>query len=33
MNQLRLSAAERYDLFLEQYPEIEQNTRNFHIAS
>ena len=33
MNQLQLSAAERYDLFLKQYPEIEQNTRNFHIAS
>ena len=33
LNQLQLSAAERYDLFLEQYPEIEQNTRNFHIAS
>ena len=33
MNQLKLSAAERYDLFLKQYPEIVQNTRNFHIAS
>ena len=33
MNQLQLTAAERYDLFLKQYPEIEQNTRNFHIAS
>ena len=33
MNQLQLSAAERYDLSLKQYPEIEQNTRNFHIAS
>ena len=33
MNQLQLTAAERYELFLKQYPEIEQNTRNFHIAS
>jgi len=33
INQLQLTAAERYDLFLKQYPEIEQNTRNFHIAS
>ena len=33
LNQLQLSAPERYDLFLKQYPEIEQNTRNFHIAS
>ena len=33
MNQLQLSAAERYDLFLKQYPDIEQHTRNFHIAS
>lgn len=33
LNQLQLSAAERYDLFLEQYPDIEQHTRNFHIAS
>ena len=33
LNQLQLSAADRYDLFLKQYPEIEQNTRNFHIAS
>lgn len=33
LNQLQLSALERYDLFLEQYPDIEQHTRNFHIAS
>jgi len=33
LNQLQLTAAERYDLFLEQYPDIEQHTRNYHIAS
>ena len=33
LNQLQLSATERYDLFLKQYPDIEQYTRNFHIAS
>jgi len=33
LNQLILTAAERYDLFLEQYPNIEQYTRNYHIAS
>ena len=33
LNQLQLSASERYDLFLKQYPEIEQYTRNYHIAS
>jgi len=33
LNQLQLSAAERYDLFLEQYPNVEQHTRNYHIAS
>ena len=33
LNQLQLSAAECYDLFLKQYPDIEQHTRNFHIAS
>jgi CRP-like cAMP-binding protein len=33
LNQLQLSALERYDLFLEQYPNIEQHTRNYHIAS
>lgn len=33
LNQLQLTAAERYDLFLNQYPDIEQHTRNYHIAS
>lgn len=33
LNQLQLSAPERYELFLEQYPDIEQHTRNYHIAS
>ena len=33
LNQLQLSAPERYDLFLKHYPDIEQYTRNFHIAS
>jgi CRP-like cAMP-binding protein len=33
LNQLQLSAPERYDLFLKQYPDIEQYTRNYHIAS
>ncbi len=33
LNQLQLSAPERYDLFLEQYPDVEQYTRNYHIAS
>jgi CRP-like cAMP-binding protein len=33
LNQLQLSAAERYDLFLEEYPEVEQHARNYHIAS
>ena len=33
LNQLQLTAAERYDLFLEQYPDIGQHTRNYHIAS
>ncbi len=33
LNQLQLSAAERYDLFLKQYPDIEQYTRNYYIAS
>lgn len=33
LNQLQLSALERYDLFLAQYPDIEQYTRNYHIAS
>ncbi len=33
LNQLQLTASERYALFLEQYPDIEQFTRNYHIAS
>jgi CRP-like cAMP-binding protein len=33
LNQLQLSASERYDLFLEQYRDIEPFTRNYHIAS
>jgi CRP-like cAMP-binding protein len=33
LNQLQLTATERYDLFLKQYPDIEQYTRNYHIAS
>ncbi len=33
LNQLQLVASERYDLFLEQYPDIEQYTPNYHIAS
>ena len=33
LNQLQLSAAERYDLFLEEYTDVEQHTRNYHIAS
>ena len=33
LNQLQLTASERYDLFLEQYPYIEKHTRNYHIAS
>jgi CRP-like cAMP-binding protein len=33
LNQLQLTASERYDLFLEQYPHIEQHCRNYHIAS
>ncbi len=33
LNQLQLSASERYDLFLQQYSEIEQLTPNYHIAS
>ncbi len=33
LNQLQLSAAERYDLFLEQYVDIEKHTPNYHIAS
>jgi CRP-like cAMP-binding protein len=33
LNQLRLTAPERYALFLKQYPDIEQYTPNYHIAS
>ena len=33
LNQLIMTAAERYDLFLAQYPDIEQYTHNYHIAS
>ncbi|MEM6736181.1 MAG: Crp/Fnr family transcriptional regulator [Bacteroidota bacterium] len=33
LNHLQLSASERYDLFLKQYPDIEQFTSNYHIAS
>jgi CRP-like cAMP-binding protein len=33
LNQLQLSASERYDLFLGQYGDIEPFTRNYHIAS
>ncbi len=33
LNQLQLTASERYLLFLEEYPNTEQFTRNYHIAS
>jgi len=33
LNQLQLTARERYDLFVEQYNDIEQYTPNYHIAS
>ncbi len=33
LNQLQLSASERYNLFLKQYPNIEQYVPNYHIAS
>lgn len=33
LNQLQLSASERYDLFLAQYPNIERHVPNYHIAS
>lgn len=33
LNQMQLTAEERYDMFLEQYPDTEQHTRNYHIAS
>ena len=33
LNQLQLTARERYQLFLAQYPDIEQSISNYHIAS
>ena len=33
LNQMQLSAVERYDLFLTQYGDIEKYTSNYHIAS
>ena len=33
LNQLQLTALERYNVFLEQYPNIEQHVPNYHIAS
>ena len=33
LNQLQLTAQERYDLFIKQYPNIELYTPNYHIAS
>ena len=33
LNQLQLTALEKYNLFLEQYPNIEQHVPNYHIAS
>ena len=33
LNQLQLTALERYNLFLEQYPDIERYITNYHIAS
>jgi len=33
LNQLQLTAVERYNLFLGQYPNIEQHVPNYHIAS
>ena len=33
LNQLQMTAPERYDLFLSQYPDIEQHIPNYHIAS
>ncbi|SEC25824.1 cAMP-binding domain of CRP or a regulatory subunit of cAMP-dependent protein kinases [Tenacibaculum sp. MAR_2009_124] len=33
INQLQLTAQERYDFFLQQYPDIEQYVPNYHIAS
>ena len=33
LNQLQLTALEKYNLFLEKYPNIEQHVPNYHIAS
>ena len=33
LNQLQLTALERYNLFLKQYPNIEQHVPNYHISS
>ena len=33
LNQLQLTAPERYNLFLKKYSDIEQYTPNYHIAS
>lgn len=33
LNQMQLTASERYQLFLDQYPDVERHTRNYHIAS
>jgi CRP-like cAMP-binding protein len=33
LNQLQLTAMERYNLFLKEYPDIEQSASNYHIAS
>ncbi|WP_157962228.1 Crp/Fnr family transcriptional regulator [Winogradskyella aurantiaca] len=33
LNQLQMNALDRYNLFLEQYPNIEQHVPNYHIAS
>ena len=33
LNQLQLTAAERYSLFLQQYPDMEKHIPNYHIAS
>jgi CRP-like cAMP-binding protein len=33
LNQMQLTALERYTLFLKQYPDIERHSPNYHIAS
>ena len=33
LNQLQLTATERYNLFIKKYPDIELYTPNYHIAS